>query len=91
MYVEELIGPDTGRHDAEETIMAYQDHGNPEPTARAGPGAGAPRFDEPRMGVDYAGTSATQLEREGVEKFAASFDELLQALDAKRHSLSAAA
>ena len=40
-------------------------------------------------GVDYDDVTDT-LEREGVEKFAASFDELLEALSAKRESLAPA-
>jgi transaldolase len=39
-------------------------------------------------GVDYDDVTET-LEREGVEKFSASFDELLGALGAKQTSLAA--
>jgi transaldolase len=91
MYVEELIGPDTVNTMPEETIKAYQDHGNPEPRLERELEQARSVFEElARAGVDYDDLTNT-LEREGVEKFAASFDELLQALDAKRHTLSAAA
>jgi transaldolase len=43
-----------------------------------------------QAGVDYDDVTRT-LEREGVEKFAASFDELMLALQSKRESLSAVA
>ena len=41
IYVEELIGPDTVNTMPEETIRAFQDHGEVEPHARAGPRRGA--------------------------------------------------
>jgi transaldolase len=41
------------------------------------------------VGVDYDDVTAT-LEREGVEKFSASFEQLLQSLGAKRESLAPA-
>jgi len=47
-------------------------------------------FDELRAaGVDYDDVTDT-LERDGVEKFARSFDELLEALRVKRESLAPA-
>ncbi len=89
-YVEQLIGANTVNTMPEETVQAYQDHGRPQ--ARLGSGLeGAHRlFDElARAGVDYDDVTDT-LEREGVEKFSGSFDELLQALEQKRSSLVAA-
>jgi transaldolase len=90
MYVEELIGPDTVNTMPEETIKAYQDHGHPLPRLDA-------ELDEARRlfealadaGVDYADVTDT-LEREGVQKFADAFDELLASLEQKRSSLVAA-
>jgi transaldolase len=82
-YVEELIGPDTVNTMPEETIMAYQDHGNPEPRLERGLDEAQRVFEElANAGVDYDDVTET-LEREGVEKFAASFDELIEALGAK--------
>jgi transaldolase len=88
--VEELIGADTVNTMPEETIMAYQDHGSPQ--ARLSDGledAEQMLEDLGQAGVDYDDLTDT-LEREGVEKFAESFDELLAALSAKRESLAAA-
>ena len=90
VYVEELIGADTVNTMPEETILAYQDHGSPEPRLTTG-------VDEARQlladlaaaGVDYDDVTET-LEREGVEKFSGSFDELLSSLRDKRSALAAA-
>jgi transaldolase len=90
MYVEELIGPDTVDTMPEETIEAYQDHGTPLPRLRSGLREARRLFEElARAGVDYEDITDT-LEREGVEKFADSFDELLSALEAKRRELAPA-
>jgi transaldolase len=80
MYVEELIGPETVDTMPEETIEAFQDHGAVEPTLERG-------IDEARdlfrrleeAGVDYEDVVAT-LEREGVDKFAESFEQLLDGI-----------
>ncbi|HEY2397685.1 MAG TPA: transaldolase, partial [Solirubrobacteraceae bacterium] len=91
MYVEELLGPETVDTMPEATIMAYQDHGDPQPRLERGIEEARRVFEElAAAGVDYDDVTLT-LEREGVEKFAASFDELLEALDAKRSSLAAVA
>jgi transaldolase len=90
MYVEDLIGPDTVNTMPEETIKDFQDHGHPRPRLES-------ELEEARKligelaeaGVDYKDVTDT-LEREGVEKFAAAFDELLESLEQKRSSLVAA-
>jgi transaldolase len=90
MYVEELIGPDTVNTMPEETIKAYQGHGSPQVRLESDLEGARRLFDElERAGVDYADLTDT-LEREGVEKFAESFDQLLEALSAKRESLAPA-
>ncbi len=90
LYVEELIGADTVNTMPEETIEAYQDHGSPRPTLTTGlQEAHALMGALADAGVDYTDLTET-LEREGVEKFAASFDELLSSLSEKRRSLAAA-
>jgi transaldolase len=90
MYVEELIGPDTVDTMPEETIKAYQDHGNPEVRLDKGLEEAHRVFDElAKAGIDYDDVTDT-LEREGVEKFADSFDELMNALRAKQESLAPA-
>ena len=90
LYVEELIGPDTVNTMPEETIEAFQDHGEPEPRLEQDLD-GARKLMEAleRAGVDYADLTDT-LEREGVEKFSTAFDELIAALEQKQHSLVAA-
>jgi transaldolase len=90
LYVEELIGPDTVNTMPEETIEAYQDHGNPQPRLQRGVEQARRLLEElANVGVDYDDVTET-LEREGVEKFSASFDELLAALGAKQQSLAPA-
>jgi len=87
MYVEELIGVDTVNTMPEETIRAFQDHGRPQPRLKEGLDEAHGLFGElARAGVDYEDVTDT-LEREGVEKFSASFDELLEALGEKRSTL----
>jgi transaldolase len=87
-YVEELIGPMTVDTMPEETIRAFQDHGRVALTLEE-------RVDEARRvferlaeaGVDYDDVVET-LEREGVEKFADSFAELLDGIRAKSGELA---
>jgi transaldolase len=90
LYVEQLLGADTVDTMPEETIMAYQDHGDPQPRLTSGLDEAQRVFDDlERAGVDYDDVTDT-LEREGVEKFSNSFDELLEALRAKQQSLAPA-
>jgi transaldolase len=90
LYVEELLGADTVDTMPEETIMAYQDHGEPQARLSSGLEEARRVFDElERAGIYYEDVTDT-LEREGVEKFAASFEGLLEALHAKQQSLAPA-
>ncbi len=90
MYVEELVGPDTVNTMPEETIKAFKDHGSPEPRLRSGMLQARDLLEELRAaGVDYDDLTDT-LEREGVEKFADSFDELMGVLEGKRKALAPA-
>jgi transaldolase len=90
MYVEELIGPLTVNTMPEETIAAFQDHGVVELTLERGIGEAERTFERfAAAGVDYDDVVAT-LEQEGVEKFAASFAELLEGIRAKTGELVAA-
>ena len=87
LYVEELAGADTVDTMPEDTIVAYQDHGRPESRLERDLDGAKGVFEAlARAGVDYQDVTDT-LEREGVEKFADSFDELLGALEGKRSSL----
>src|SRR3989454_10505145 len=90
MYVEELIGPETVNTMPEETIRAFQDHGKVELTlAKDVDGARTLLRDLHDAGIDYDDVTET-LEREGVQKFADSFEELLEGIRAKRGSLTPA-
>jgi transaldolase len=90
MYVEELIGPETVDTMPEETIEAFQDHGQAALTLTKDIAAARQLFDDLQAaGIDYDDVSET-LEREGVQKFADSFDELLDGIRAKRGELTPA-
>ena len=90
MYVEELIGSKTVNTMPDETIEAFQDHGEVSPTLEQ-------RIDEAESvferfaeaGIDYDDVTRT-LEREGVEKFSDSFSELLEGIRAKSGELATA-
>jgi transaldolase len=91
LYVEELIGPMTVDTMPEETIQAFQDHGVVADTLeRDLDGARKLLGDLAAAGVDYDDVVAT-LEREGVEKFADSFEELLAGIRQKAGAVLAAA
>jgi transaldolase len=90
MYVEELIGPLTVDTMPEETIRAFQDHGKVAPTLEQSIDEAKRVFEQiAEAGIDYDDVVAT-LEREGVEKFADSFSELLEGIQAKAGELVAA-
>jgi transaldolase len=91
MYVEELIGPSTVNTMPEETIRAFQDHGEVGgDTVTKGVKKAHTLLDElAAVGVDYDDITET-LELEGVQKFADSFEELLQGVVSKRGQLAAA-
>jgi transaldolase len=90
LYVEELIGPETVNTMPEETIDAFEDHGEVAPTLERDVDEAHRVFDEiAQAGVDYDDVVAT-LEREGVQKFADSFAELLDGIRAKRGELVSA-
>jgi transaldolase len=90
LYVDELIGPDTVNTMPEETIMAYQDHGEPQARLQVGLDEAHRVLAElARVGVDYDDVTET-LEREGVEKFADSFAQLMASLHEKQQSLTPA-
>jgi transaldolase len=90
MYVEELIGPRTVNTMPDETIEAFQDHGEVAPTLEQWIDEAKHVFEQiQQAGVDYADVTDT-LEREGVEKFADSFAELLEGIRAKSGELAAA-
>jgi transaldolase len=90
LYVDDLIGPDTVNTMPQQTVDAYQDHGDPKP--RLGDDLDQARqllVDLADAGVDYEDLTDT-LEREGVAKFSDSFKQLLAGLHEKQASLVAA-
>ncbi|NYH42253.1 transaldolase [Micromonospora jinlongensis] len=89
IYVEELIAPGTVNTMPESVIHAYADHGETRgDTITSAYDAARKVFaDLEAVGVDMSDVIAT-LEREGVEKFEASWQELLEGV---RKSLEAAA
>jgi transaldolase len=91
LYVEELIGPDTVDTMPEETIRAFQDHGEVRgDTVLGGWEEAHDVFAKLKdAGVDYDDVVET-LELEGVQKFADSFAELMDGVKAKRGELAAA-
>jgi transaldolase len=90
LYVDELIGPETVNTMPLETIRAFQDHGIVADTLEADLDEARQVFaDLEAAGVDYDDVTGT-LEREGVQKFSDSFDELLGGIRAKRTELAVA-
>jgi transaldolase len=90
MYVEQLIGPETVNTMPKETIGAFQDHGEVRPTLEEGLDEARQLFEElSQAGIDYDDVTRV-LEDEGVEKFADSFEELLEGIAAKRGQLVSA-
>jgi transaldolase len=90
MYVEGLIGPETVNTMPEETIEAFQDHGEAAPTLTQDVEGARKLFDDLRhAGIDYDDVVRV-LEEEGVQKFADSFDELMDGIRSKRGELAPA-
>jgi transaldolase len=91
IYVEELIGPKTVNTMPVETIEAFQDHGEAANTLEEDLDAARKVFaDLKEAGVDMDDVGKT-LEREGVEKFADSYQALLDDVKQKRDSMAARA
>jgi transaldolase len=91
LYIDELIGPETISTMPAETIEAFQDHGRVEVRLESDLQEAQYLFNQLyAAGVDYDDVVAT-LEREGIDKFVASFNELLQGIAEKRQQLASAA
>jgi transaldolase len=90
LYVEELIGPDTVNTMPRETVEAFLDHGNVRDSLEEDVDGARRTLDAfASAGIDYDDVVET-LEREGVEKFAKSFEQLFADVEAKRDSVVAA-
>lgn len=90
LYVSTLIGPDTVNTLPDETIEAFQDHGEPAPNTVTADvdGARALLSALAAAGIDYDDVCAV-LEREGVEKFEASFTDLIAGIEKRLETISA--
>jgi transaldolase len=88
--VEELIGSNTVNTMPPKTIEAFLDHGRVEDTLERDVEDAQKTLDQfAEAGVDYDDVVET-LEREGVEKFAKSFSDLIEGVNGKREQLVAA-
>jgi len=84
LYVEELIGPQTVDTLPPATLSAFRDHGVAKSTLSAKTVDAQAILDQLQgLGIDMAAVTQ-KLEDEGVKSFAASFDDLIQALSQKR-------
>jgi transaldolase len=92
MYVEQLIAPGVVNTMPEATLHAYAEHGETRPDTVTGAYAEAQQVldDLAGLGIDYDDVVAT-LEREGVEKFEASWLELLKGVEAQMAAAAGAA
>lgn len=83
-YVEELIGPETVNTLPPETLDAYLDHGRAASALEHGADeARAALASLAAQGIDL-GEVTEFLQRDGVQKFADAFDQLLAALESRR-------
>jgi transaldolase len=89
LYVDNLIGPDSVNTLPENTIEAFEDHGRLARTIDEGVAeAHGVLARLAAIGVDMTDVGRA-LEEEGVASFSKSFDELIDALDAKAAELAA--
>jgi len=89
LYAESLIGPDTVNTLPLETILAFRDHGRARPTIEENvDGAEADLRALAAAGLSLDGITARVL-AEGVEKFDASLEKLLTALEIKAAGVNA--
>ena len=87
LYVEELIGPHTVNTVPPKTIDAFRDHGEVRRTVTEGMDEAAEQLAAlGRLGIDLGRVTA-ELQREGVASFAASFDQLLAAIEGERRRI----
>lgn len=90
LYVETLAAPTTVNTMPESTIDAYQDHGPERPHVLDIDDMNSAMIVLHRLaavGIDYDDVTET-LEREGVEKFVASFREMIDDIEKKKAALS---
>jgi transaldolase len=90
LYVTELVAPNTVNTMPEKTLDAVIDHGEVRGDTVTGSYAQAAEILDAleRLGISYADVTA-QLEKEGVDKFEASWEELLKGVRSELDRLSA--
>ena len=88
LYVENLIGPETVNTLPPDTINAFRDHGKiPGAVVQQGfAEADAALAALAKLGIDLGAITA-KLQQDGVAAFAASFDQLMAALEKKRQAM----
>jgi transaldolase len=83
LYVSELIGPDVINTMPEHTLRAFADHGEVARTVDADPAAAEQTLaDASAHGIELDSITS-ELEREGVEAFCASYHDLLDCIESK--------
>jgi transaldolase len=83
-YVDALIGPRTVNTVPMETLDAYRDHGDPAPRLTREVAQAREVLETlEQVGIDIDAVTQ-QLEDEGVDKFAASYDQVIEALGKKQ-------
>ncbi|MBM3461595.1 MAG: transaldolase [Armatimonadetes bacterium] len=89
MYVDDLIGPDCVNTMPQETIDAFRDHGTVKRTLTAQTIADGHRRLEAlaKVGVDLDDVTLNTLIKEGVQKFADSYNSLIAAVEKEREKL----
>jgi len=89
MYIDELIGPETINTMPPDTIEAFRDHGRLANTLEKDVEAAQLTLDNlTELGIDLDEITE-QLQDDGVDAFAKSFNELMAAIEAKRQALAA--
>lgn len=86
-YVEELIGPETVNTMPPKTFAAFRDHGQARQSLTEALDEAKARVDRlASLGIDLD-RATEELQDEGVDKFAKSYDDLLATLDRKRQAM----
>lgn len=89
-YVDGLIAPDTVNTLPPDTLDAFRDHGDPQIRIFDGRNEAHRLIDALHdLGIDF-GEVTRELEEEGVEKFARSYDDLLETIREERARVTAA-
>jgi transaldolase len=80
LYVDEIIGPDTTNTVPVSTLKAFRDHGNPRQSLLEDvPGAEKAVADLQKFNIDLIAVTE-QLQKDGVQSFIQSFDQLMDSL-----------